>query len=184
MITYIFIGIILIVGIIFVKGYKDLNNLQNEATALVAYIKLANKGKSSLFYKDKSDEEFYKEKFDRLQEACFLLIRFSEKIRNKRANYRFQIRENGSVFGVNVIVTVEQFMHVITDLIQKSIDSMPIIYQKTLKDYLNQPYSPENTKISIEIKEKMWPKESPLKEWSSKLRQNIIDSDYLYTIFK
>lgn len=182
--TYFIIGIILFIGIIFVRGFKSLNNLQDEATALVAYVKNAGKGKSSIFDKDKTDEDFYKEKYERVQKACFLLVRFSEKVQGKRDDYRFQIRENGPTFGVYVTVTVGQFMHVITDVMSKIINNMPTTYQKRMKDYLNQPYSPENRQLSEEIEEKIWPKESYMKEWTLKIHQGVIDADYLYTLFK
>lgn len=182
--TYVIIGIVLFALIMFLRGYKSLDKLQDEATALLAYAKHAAEQKSAFFDKDKTDEEFYEEKFIDVQNACFLLIRFSEKVQGKRSDYRFLIRENGPMLGKDVTVTVGQFMPVVKSIMTKAVNSMPMAYQSRLKDYLNQPYSPENMRLSKEIEERMWPKEPPFKkDLAARRHRIIIERDYFITLF-
>ena len=97
MTTYIIIAIVIIVIVfLFVKSLKEVNNISEEATMLVAYTKYAGKEKNHILERDKTQEECEKEKFERLMQACFLANRFVF-ITTKKLNrtYHFNIRENG-----------------------------------------------------------------------------------------
>ena len=89
---------VLIVFVI-LRSMNTIMSISNEATMLVAFVKYAREKKSSIFDKDKPQEEFDKEKFEKLQMVCFLLHRISPKIQKHRETYRFNIRENGPQFG-------------------------------------------------------------------------------------
>ena len=70
---YICLGILVILIFYFFGSLIKLNRLSEDATLLVAYVKYAGKGKSGIFDKDKSNEEFNEEKFNRLLIACYLI---------------------------------------------------------------------------------------------------------------
>ena len=116
MTTYIIIAIVIIVIVfLFVKSLKEVNNISEEATMLVAYTKYAGKEKNHILERDKTQEEFEKEKFERLMQACFLANRFVF-ITTKKLNrtYHFNIRENGLEYGEVFEVQLAPFIQKIT----------------------------------------------------------------------
>lgn len=161
---------------------KTIMGISNEATMLVAFVKCAREKRSSFFDKDKSQEEFDKEKFEKLQMVCFLFHRISPKIRKHRDTYRFNIRENGSQFGQFVEVKAGPFMKKIMDTIQEIKLTLPQSYQVQIDDYLKNPTSQKSRELSNTIKEKWFTKEEYLKGLTDSLRNGIIDQDYLYIL--
>lgn len=156
--------------------------ISNEATMLVAFVKYARQKKSSIFDKDKSQEEFDKEKFEKLQMVCFLLHRILPKIQKQREMYRFNIRENGPLFGQLIEVKAGPFMEKIMATIQEIKLSLPQTYQVQIDDYLKNPMSEKNQKLSKNIKEKWFSNDKYLKNLSDNLRNGIINQDYLYVL--
>lgn len=161
---------------------KTIMGISNEATMLVAFVKYAREKKSSIFDKDKSQEEFDKEKFEKLQMVCFLLHRISPKIQKHRDTYRFNIRENGPQFGQFVEVKAGLFMTKITDTIQEIKQTLPQSYQVQIDDYLANPMSKKNRELSGSIKEKWFSNNKYLKSITDNLRNGIINQDYLYVL--
>ena len=161
---------------------KTIMGISNEATMLVAFVKYTREKKSSIFDKDKSQEKFDKEKFEKLQMVCFLFHRISPKIRKHRVTYRFNIRENGPQFGQFIEVKAGPFMKKIMDTIQEIKLSLPQSYQVQIDDYLKNPTSKKNQELSISIKEKWFSKNEYLKGIADSLRNGIIDQDYLYLL--
>ena len=149
---------------------------------LVAFVKYAREKKSSIFDKDKSQEEFDKEKFEKLQVVCFLLHRFLPKIQKLREMNRFNIRENGPQFGQFIEVKAGPFIKKIMATIQEIKQSLPQTYQAQIDDYLKNPMSEKNQKLSKSIKEKWFSNDKYLKNLSDNLRNGIINQDYLYLL--
>jgi hypothetical protein len=131
---------------------KTIMGISNEATMLVAFVKYARKKKSSIFDKDKSQEEFDNEKYEKLKMVCFLLHRISPKIQNRRETYRFNIRENGSQYGQFVEVKAGLFMKKITDTIQEIKLTLPQSYQAQIDDYLKNPMSKKTKNYQTTLK--------------------------------
>lgn len=156
--------------------------ISSEATMLVAFVKYAREKKSSIFDKDKSQEEFDKEKFEKLQVVCFLLHRTLPKIQKLREMNRFNIRENGPQFGQFVEVKAGPFMEKIMATIQEIIQSLPQTYQAQIDDYLKNPMSEKNQELSKNIKEKWFSNNKYLKNLSDNLRNGIINQDYMYLL--
>ena len=150
-------------------------SISNEATMLVAFVKYAREKKSSIFDKDKPQEEFDKEKFEKLQMVCFLLHRISPKIQKHRETYRFNIRENGPQFGQFVEVKAGPFMKKIMDTIQEIKMTLPQSYQVQIDDYLKNPLSQKSRETSKDIKEKWFSNNKYLKNLSDNLRNGIIN---------
>lgn len=161
---------------------KAMMGISNEATMLVAFVKYARKKKSSIFDRDKSQEEFDKDKFEKLQMVCFLLHRISPKIQKHRDSYRFNIRENGPQYGQFVEVKAGPFMKKIKDTIQEIKLTLPQPYQIEIDDYLKNPSSQKSRETSKDIKEKWFSNNEYLKGLQDRLRNDIIEQDYMYIL--
>ena len=182
MTTYIIIAAVVLIVFVILRSMNTIMSISNEATMLVAFVKYAREKKSSIFDKDKPQEEFDKEKFEKLQMVCFLLHRISPKIQKHRETYRFNIRENGPQFGQFVEVKAGPFMKKIMDTIQEIKMTLPQSYQVQIDDYLKNPLSQKSRETSKDIKEKWFSNNKYLKNLSDNLRNGIINQDYLYVL--
>lgn len=66
--------------------------------------------------------------------------------------------------------------------IQEIKQSLPQTYQAQIDDYLKNPMSEKNQKLSKSIKEKWFSNDKYLKNLSDNLRNGIINQDYLYLL--
>ena len=184
MTTYIIIAIVIIVIVfLFVKSLKEVNNISEEATMLVAYTKYAGKEKNHILERDKTQEEFEKEKFERLMQACFLANRFVF-ITTKKLNrtYHFNIRENGLEYGEVFEVQLAPFIQKITQTLNRITETLPHSYQSEVDDYMRNPFSSKNQIKSKEIEDRIFPNSKFLKKYADPLRKSIIDTDFLYIL--
>ena len=183
MTTYIIIAaVVLILLEIIIRSMKAMMGISNEATMLVAFVKYARQKKSSIFDKDKSQEEFDKDKFEKLQMVCFLLHRIAPKIQKHRDSYRFNIRENGPQYGQFIEVKAGPFMKKIKDTIQEIKLTLPQPYQIEIDDYLKNPSCQKSRETSKDIKEKWFSNNEYLKGLQDRLRNDIIEQDYMYIL--
>lgn len=182
MTTYIIIAAVVLVLFVIIRSMNRIMGISSEATMLVAFVKYAREKKSSIFDKNKSQEEFDKEKYEKLQVVCFLLHRILPKIQKLREMNRFNIRENGPQFGQFIEVKAGPFMEKIMATIQEIKLSLPPTYQVQIDDYLKNPMSEKNQELSKSIKEKWFSNDKYLKKLSDNLRNGIINQDYLYVL--
>lgn len=180
---YIIIGIVAILILFFLKSLKKVNNLSKDATVLIAYIKYAGKGKSSIFDKDLSDAEFNERKFKNLMKACVLMNRFYMQVKNLPPTYRFHIKENGDTYGEIFEVQVGPFMYKATETLTKITESLPVEYQDKIDNYMRNPLSAEGKRNEKTILEEMFPK-SPLKKYADSIHQSIVNTDFMYILCK
>lgn len=181
---YICLGILIVLVIYFFRSLIKLNRLSEDATLLVAYIKYAGKGKSSIFDNDKTDEEFNEEKFNRLLTACYLMNQFYLKTKTMPQTHRFHIRENGEKYGEIFEVQVGPFVNRLLEALAKITNSMPLNYQDRINAYMNNPFSHENAEIGEEIRDRLYPKSRNLKKYADATREYVKNCDYLYLLCK
>lgn len=182
MTLYIIGGIAVLFLFLFLKAIVKTTSLSNDATELVAYIKHARQGKSSLFDKDKSDDDFYKDKSQDLMQACVLMNRFYLKTKNLPPTYRFHIRENGDTYGEIFEVQVGPLMYKLTETLTKITESLPKEYQDQIDSYMRNPLSAEGKRIEKETLDYMFPKSSLAKKYADKVHQSRINMDYMYIL--
>lgn len=181
---YIIGGIAVLLLLLFLKGLKKTTDLSTDATELVAYIKYAGKGKSAIFDKDKSDEEFYESKYKMMMKACVLMNRFYLKVKDLPPTYRFHIKENGDMYGEIFEVQVGPLMYKLTETLTKITESFPVKYQEKIDNYMKNPLSAEGKRIEKDILNEMFPKDSFLKKYAGKLHQSIVNTDFMYILCK
>lgn len=183
MTTYIIIGIVIIAIIfLFAKSLKKVNNISEEATMLVAYTKRAGKGKDPIFERDKTQEQFEEEKYNRLMQACFLANRFVSMTKDLNRTYHFTIRENGPEYGETFEVQLAPFLQIIIQTLNKITESLPQSYQSQVDEYMRNPSSQQNEAKSKEIEDDIFPQNKRIRKYADPLRKSIIDSDYLYVL--
>lgn len=181
--------IILIIVVLFlvllgIKSYLRIDKVSKEATMLVAYTKYAKKGKSSLFDKEETQEDFEKKKFERLMQACYLANRFAFKTKQLRSTYHFNIIENGSKYGEVFEVQKDPFLQRIILTLNDITASLPESYQIQVDNYMRNPFSVQSQDLTKEIENKMYPKDKLLRKYADSLRNNIIEMDFLYVLCK
>lgn len=183
MTTYIIIGIVIAIVLLFAKSLKKVNKISKEATMLVAYTKWAGKGKNSILEKEKTQEQFEEDRYERLMQACFLANRFIF-ITTKDLNrtYHFTIRENGPMYGETIEVQLAPFIAIITRTLNKITESLPLSYQSQVDDYMRNPFSRQNKEKAKEIEDEIFPQDKRIRKYADSLRESIIDSDYLYVL--
>ena len=185
MTLYIVIGIVVILLIYFGGLLTKSMSLSKEGTVLVAYIKNARRKKSDIFDKNTSNEDFYKSKYNDLMKACVLFWRFAIKVKGLPPTYRFNIQENGNLYGEFIEVNVGLFMNKLECTLEEIIRSLPKKYQDKVEHYMNNPFSPENKKIAEDTLNLMFPKDSKLlMKLANDLHNNIVNSDFLYVLCK
>lgn len=163
-------------------SYLKINKVSKDATMLVAYTKYARMGKSSLFDKDKTQEDFDKERFERLMQACYLANRFAFKTQNLRSTYHFNIIENGPIYGEVFEVQKGSFLQTIIQTLNEIIASLPEFYQNQVGNYMRDPLSVQSQEVTKEIEEDMFPKNKLIRKYADSLRKSIIETDFLYVL--
>ena len=149
---------------------------------LVAYTKYAKKGKSSLFDKEETQEDFEKKKFEHLMQACYLANRFAFKTKRLRSTYHFNIIENGPKYGEVFEVQKSPFLQKILLTLNEITAFLPDSYQIQVDNYMRDPLSVQSQEISKEIEDKMYPKDKLLREYADSLRKYIVETDFLYIL--
>lgn len=181
---YIGIAIAALLLLWFIKSANTLNNISEEATLLVAYIKYSAKGKSMFFDEDKTDAEFIQEKYNRLLTACYLMNKFFIRVKDLPATQRFHIIENGDTFGEIFEVQVGPLIYKLTETLTKITESLPVEYQEKIDAYMRNPFSLENKKIGEEVNERLFPKAKFLKKYADAARESIKNMDFMYFLCK
>ena len=178
---YIITALVVLVLAFFIKSFRKINSLTEDATLLVAFTKDALPKK--YLGKEIPAEEQYK----KLMQACYLFNLFLEKTQGMRGTYNFSIRENGPVYGKIVNVQLAPFISTVKQTLMEKANDLPIEYRGNIEQYMKAPFSDEGKmlsekEVSILSSDNMG--SDFLKKMKADYIRNMRDMDFMFTLFK